>query len=301
MLNPPDLPAIPSSSDGVEIVAETPSERARRRFDELRRAASSVLEVLAHIYLDEDWKHLNDPTSGRPFLSFGAFVGHAIGGSASNARRYRQAVETLVAPLKQLAAQGVRIPVTPHDVARLGTSGAATVVQAAPEALEGITEPAEQSEALRGLLDQVIGDLAIELGRIVDDGVPEIPATVPPSALPPSPTEDEDDPWNSGPADATRGGGADRDPWGSDPDDEAGEEYRSGNRPPVAQDGNADSGRGARGGAASGLRNVVDDVLRLDPSAVTATAGGQGAGMAADCLAAAQRLARIAQLLKTIG
>ncbi|ORB76803.1 hypothetical protein BST46_28060, partial [Mycobacterium timonense] len=98
---------------------ETPRERAVRRVEELKRAVGGVLEVLAAIYRDEDWRYLHDDT-GAPFAGFGQFVQYTLGGSASNARRYRQGVETLVVPLRDLTAPDTRIPVTPNDIAQLG-------------------------------------------------------------------------------------------------------------------------------------------------------------------------------------
>jgi hypothetical protein len=295
----------------AEVVTETPSERAARRVEELRRAASSVLEVLAQIYLDEDWRYLSDE-AGQPFTGFTAFVQQTLGGSASNARRYRQGVETLVVPLRQLTANGAHIPVTPNDVVRLGRSGAKAVVEAAPETLAGISESSEQTVALRRLLNQVI-DAQVDLGRIADHGVPEIPAVVPPAALLAAGAADGDTPSES--IDPAAGWyppvgdiSGNPDPWGPDPGgDECGLDTTAAHRgtdrdtehPASPDDGSAGArGRGHGGG---GLRVVLDDVLGLDPSAVTADAAGRGAALAADCLAAAQRLARIAQLLKTFG
>ena len=73
---------------------ETAQQRAVRRVDELARAVSGVLEVLAAIYRDEDWRYLRD-RCGEPYRDFVGFVRDKLGGSESNARRYRQGVETL--------------------------------------------------------------------------------------------------------------------------------------------------------------------------------------------------------------
>ena len=52
---------------------ETAQERAARRVDELARAVSGVLEVLAAIYRDEDWRYLRD-RCGEPYRDFVGFV-----------------------------------------------------------------------------------------------------------------------------------------------------------------------------------------------------------------------------------
>jgi hypothetical protein len=247
----------------AEIDIETPHERAHRRVEELRRAASGVLEVLAHIYLDEDWKHLSDH-DGQPFTGFTSFVQHALGGSASNARRYRQGVETLIVPLHEITADGTRIPVTPNDIVRLGRGGAEAVLEAAPTALAGITDTTAQTAALRDLLDTVIAEHQA-LGH--ERTLPEIPATVPPPAL--------------------TAGTAGHDPWGSDPDTSA--------------EHTEDTSDGLDDADYTTLRTTLAAVLELDPvSAAGEINAAHSSRLAGDCLAGAQRLARIAQLLKAL-
>ena len=259
----------------AEVDIETPHERAQRRVEELRRAASGVLEVLAQIYIDVDWKYLTDET-GEQFSGFTQFVQHSLGGSASNARRYRQGVETLVVPLQEITAEGTRIPVTPNDIVRLGRSGAQAVLEAAPTALAGISENTAQTTALRGLLDGVIADHQSALGQLPDRVVPEIPATVPPSALP-----------------AGSDGGGD-DPWGSDPDTPGGAGRQQDSECPEADDEPDSEDYTA-------LRTALERVLALDPIAAAGDITARhGAVLAADCMSAAQRLARIAQLLKAL-
>jgi len=250
--------------DNSPVDTETPQQRAQRRVEELRRSAAGVLEVLAQIYLDEDWKYLTDDT-GMPYTGFTSFVQHTLGGSASNARRYRQGVETLVAPLQGITAADTRIPVTPNDIVQLGRSGAEAVLEAAPSALAGITDSAAQTKALRGLLDDVIAETKSGLGQVPDRSpIPEIPATVPAAIE------------------------AGSDAWGSDPhpDELVGD---TGPDQPVTAD------------ERTALNDAVQAVLALDP----ATSAGEitaahSTRLAGDCLSAAQRLARIAQLLKAL-
>jgi len=248
----------------VALEVETPQQRAYRRVEELRRTAAGVMEILAQIYLDEDWKYLTDD-SGTAFSGFTAFVQHTLGGSASNARRYRQGVETLVAPLQELTAEGTRIPVTPNDIVQLGRGGAQAVVEAAPTALAGVTDPDAQTAALRGLLDEAIAETHSGVGHLPGAAaVPEIPATVPPAAL---------------------GDGNDEDMWDSDPDPEGS----------AALDPDPDDAD------YTALRDALQSVLALDPiSAAGEISAAHSPRLAADCLSAAQRLARIAQLLKAL-
>lgn len=259
----------------AKVDNETPQERAQRRVEELRRAASGVLEVLAQIYLDEDWKYLTDD-SGQQFSGFTQFVQHTLGGSASNARRYRQGVETLVAPLQEITAAGTRIPVTPNDIVRLGRSGARAVLEAAPTALAGFSESTAQTTALRGLLDEIIAEHQPSVGQLPDRVLPGIPATVPPNAL-------------------TAGGGDDHDPWGSDPESPSREDGPHDAVYPEAELDRPDSQDN------TALRSALERVLALDPVAAAGDIGARhGAHVAADCMNAAQRLARIAQLLKSL-
>lgn len=263
--------AIPPIS---EIEVETPEERAHRRVDELRRAASGVLEVLAQIYLDEDWKYLTDE-AGQPFSGFTQFVQHTLGGSASNARRYRQGVETLVAPLQEITAADTRIPVTPNDIVRLGRSGAEAVVEAAPTALAGVSGGVPQTAALRDLLDDIIATQQASPGQLKDRVIPEIPATVPPAAL-------------------TAGNGEHDAPWGSDPDS-------PGHDPGPADSVDSEEFAEPDSETSIALRAALEQVLALDPVVAAGhITARRGAPLAAECMTAAQRLARIAQLLKAL-
>ncbi len=259
----------------AEFEIETPQERAQRRVDELRRAASGVLEVLAKIYVDEDWKYLTDE-SGQHFSGFTHFVQHTLGGSASNARRYRQGVETLVAPLQEITAEGTRIPVTPNDIVRLGRAGAQAVLEAAPTALAEISDATKQTTALRGLLDEIIAAHHTSAGQLPDRVVPEIPASIPPAAL------------NAGQHDG------DDDPWGSDPDSPAGLTLGE-------SDSSAADVVDPDSETFIALRSALQSVLALDPVAAAADITARhGAPLSVDCMTAAQRLARIAQLLKAL-
>ena len=169
-------------SESAEV--ETPRERAVRRVEELKHAVGGVLEVLAAIYRDEDWRYLHDDT-GAPFVGFTQFVQYTLGGSASNARRYRQGVATLVAPLRELTVSDTRIPVTPNDIVQLGQSGARRVVAAAPDVLAGISDRGAQTAALRELIDEVITERhsPTGAGAASSDGdlsvLPAVPAALP--------------------------------------------------------------------------------------------------------------------------
>lgn len=298
---------------------ETAQERAVRRVDELARAVSGVLEVLAAIYRDEDWRYLCD-RCGEPYRDFVGFVRDKLGGSESNARRYRQGVETLVAPLLEITGAEVRIPVTPNDVAVLGLSGASRVVEAAPGRLEGVGSAEERTAALRELIDSVIserrrrdiaGDVVIDV--LPSDTVPEaLPAAYGPAG------GFADDPLG------VAGQGAEVSPADADDDEDAGggEDRGVGKQPldrltstEPAEQAQAVSDVRAAGlpvataaspsGATAGvdaLRAALDVVLRLDPAlAADALAGcGDVSSAAHDCATAAQRLARLSKLLRVL-
>ena len=163
---------------------ETRQERARQRVARLDGTFQSVFEILAEIYRDEDWRYINDPRDN-PYTGFTAFVQDRLGCAASNARRYQQGISTLVLPLQQIAAPGTRIPVTSADVARLGVTGAHVVVEEAPAALDGVDDVDDQAHALRHLIDSVAkrGNGTAGFGPIRPS---QIESTAPPGALVPA-------------------------------------------------------------------------------------------------------------------
>ncbi|GAB4911428.1 hypothetical protein H7I87_13325 [Mycobacterium timonense] len=284
---------------------ETPRERAVRRVEELKRAVGGVLEVLAAIYRDEDWRYLHDDT-GAPFAGFGQFVQYTLGGSASNARRYRQGVETLVVPLRDLTAPDTRIPVTPNDIAQLGQSGARRVVAAAPDVLDGISDSRAQTAALRELIDEVIAErhspTSTDGAVSSDDESSMLPAI--PAALPRAPAGDV-----AAAGDYCRDMASDS--MGADPLSRAVDAVTGrDDRPDMAAGPATDCQKLARAQSmmiaratisGADLQAVLSTVLSVDP--VTAADGvdaANSAQTARDCLAAAQRLARLGQLLKAL-
>ncbi|MDA3664975.1 hypothetical protein PFJ02_23710 [Mycobacterium xenopi] len=281
---------------------ETPQERAVRRVEELKRAVGGVLDVLAAIYRDEDWRYLHDDT-GTPFTGFNQFVQYTLGGSASNARRYRQGVETLVAPLRELTASGTRIPVTPNDIVQLGQSGARRVVAAAPAVLSGISDSGAQTAALRGLIDEVITERHSPTGAgaarpDAESLLPTVPAT-----LPATPVRDAAVAGDYSGSAAADGPGVDAPAVMSacdSPDEHATKER--GRR----ETGQAQSELATHVGAGAPingteLQAALATVLSVDPvAAVDAVDAAHTAQLASDCLAAAQRLARLGQLLKAL-
>lgn len=141
-------------SNDQDIDVETPQERAERRVRQLHRCAAGVMDVLADIYRDDDWRNLTDRI-GHPYRTFAAFIQDQLGSSASAARRYQQGIINLVVPLQQITGPDTTIPVTSTDIARLGQHGARTVVERAPDALHG---QSDQAHAIRRLIDTVLAD-----------------------------------------------------------------------------------------------------------------------------------------------
>lgn len=250
-------------SDVIGAV-ETAQERARRRVDELSRAVSGVLEVLAVIYRDEDWRYLCD-RNGVSYNDFGTFVRDQLGGSASNARRYRQGVEMLVAPLQELVGPDTRVPVTPHDVARLGQHGARQVLDGAAERLGEASCAGERTAVLRELIDAAIAERLHSPGAVIDED--DVLPPLPPAQLPPPATTD-----NQGIAEV----------------DESSVSV-------------PDADLGADGGVpcldARQLHAALEVVGGIDPAAAARDLGAGGSISARLCVHAAQRLARLGQIL----
>lgn len=242
---------------------ETAQERAQRRVGELGRAVSGVLEVLGVIYRDEDWRYLCD-RNGVSYSDFGTFVRDQLGGSASNARRYRQGVEMLVAPLQELAGPDTRVPVTPHDVARLGQQGARQVLDGAAERLGEVSGAGERTAVLRELIDAAIAERRDCAGRVIDED--DVLPPLPPAQIPAA-ADDQDV---------------------STEVDER----------PVSVPGGDLLGDGDVAGLdARQLYAALEVVGGIDPAAAARDLGTGGVISAGLCVQAAQRLARLGQIL----
>ncbi|GAB7065944.1 hypothetical protein H7J06_03475 [Mycobacterium hodleri] len=299
-------------------IAETRQERALRRAQQLQNAFQTAFEVLAEIYRDEDWRFINDG-AGRPYTGFTAFVQDQLGCAASNARRYQQGIVGLILPLQELTAPGTRIPVTSSDVARLGVTGARVVIEQAPSALDGITEPDAQTDALRDLIDSVTK-------RTTDPGFgPLTESLAPPTEsplgalVPASLPDDHDDiddrapntansyswdqptpstpPWDDGPTNT-----------GNTPaPTPAGQQPPTPETAPTASTEPASAAHSAEPAAAAAqvmidLETAIAAVMAAgEPTALAEQlSGGPGAALAPKCLASGQRLVRLGQLLRSL-
>lgn len=260
---------------GAEVVeVETREERAARRVQQLRRAVAGVLDILAEIYRDDDWRHLVD-AEGQGYRTFAGFIQDQLGGSASGARRYQQGIVNLIVPLQEIVGCEAALPVTSTDIARLGQAGARTVVAAAPAAVEG---QADRVGAVRSLIDAVISGAVPMVAADADgDGVIEggvgdlVPTEVP------------------GPVGDC---GAD------DGDDADGDDHRGG----LDTDGSGDDAQIVSAGSgvpmdAGEFRGALTALLATDPVALAAGVHADGK-LSADCVAGAHLLARISQLLR---
>lgn len=313
---------------------ETRQERAERRTASLRNAFQTVFETLAEIYRDEDWRYVND-AHGRPYGGFTAFVCDQLGCASSNARRYQQGIVGLILPLQELVSPGARIPVTSADVARLGVAGARVVIEEAQAALEGVTDIEEQSAVLRDLIDSVSKRSTVPgFGPVISSTVTEsplgalVPAALP--ALPPSRGDEE------GAAPEWPGVEESADAEDSAPDlggSEAAEPMWVSQSPapvpaaavaPVAAPavkptagsvidlgggaepagGGGDSAAVPAAGAAAtkALEAAIEAILATEDPASLAERIPRTVGvhLAGDCVAAAQRLARLGQLLRSL-
>ncbi|MDV7195376.1 hypothetical protein [Mycolicibacterium fortuitum] len=294
-------------------IAETRQERAYRRAQQLHNAFQTAFEVLAEIYRDEDWRYIND-AAGRPYTGFTAFVQDQLGCAASNARRYQQGIVGLILPLQELTAPGTRIPVTSSDVARLGVTGARVVIEQAPAALEGLTEPDAQTDALRQLIDSVTQ-------RSTDPGFGPLTESQAPPASPlgtlvPASIPDDEDPDDDPPLPpADNHQGTDAPPWDepnttehqrpASPDPNAQERPSAAAMPAEPATTPAETAAQPAPAAAQvmiDLEAAITAVLAAgEPTALAEQlAGGQGAALAPKCLASGQRLVRLGQLLRSL-
>lgn len=270
-----------------EIVAElvdemeSPRQRAHRRAVRLRSAFTDVLETLADIYRDEDWRELADG-EGNPYSGFTTFVADQLGWKGAYARRHQQAIRSLILPLRELTVQGARIPITSADVVRLGQRGAEEVVREAPCALAGIDHHDGQTAALRRLIDAV-AERTQNGGDI--DNQPQVGELVP-AAIPPS------GPTTRGlPAAGTVNtdlGGLSRNRVAEGAGDDA--VMRA-----VAQ------GEQASSSSCTALEDAIAAVLRVDPVGVAQTVDVTNhPSLASDAVNAAHRLSRLAHLLQAL-
>jgi hypothetical protein len=199
----------------------------------------------------------------------------------------------LVAPLQELAGDGTRIPLTPHDVAQLGQSGAAVVLAAAPERLAGVDGQDARTAVLRELIDTAIAERRNASPPPTVDGAVDMQPPTPAAALPPSAAPDD-----------LGGDSAHRE----DLNLPAAEADRVGEKPPTAATDSARTVTSATAPATATTAACVDarqiraalDVLRdVDPAAAARALGRiDTAVVARDCVQTAQRLARLGQLLK---
>lgn len=313
---------------------ETRQERAERRTASLRNAFQTVFETLAEIYRDEDWRYVND-AHGRPYGGFTAFVCDQLGCASSNARRYQQGIVGLILPLQELVSPGARIPVTSADVARLGVAGARVVIEEAQAALEGVTDIEEQSAVLRELIDSVSKRSTVPgFGPVISSTVTEsplgalVPAALP--ALPPSRGDEEgaapEWPGVEESADAEdsapdlSGSEAAEPVWVSQSPDPvpaaavapvaapavkptAGSVIDLGGGAEPAGGGGDSAAVPAAGAAATkALEAAIEAILATEDPASLAERIPRTVGvhLAGDCVAAAQRLARLGQLLRSL-
>lgn len=253
-------------SSNQDIDVETPLERAQRRVHQLHRCAAGVMDVLADIYRDDDWRHLAD-RFGHPYRTFTAFIQDQLGGSASAARRYQQGIVSLVVPLQQLTGPDTTIPVTSTDIARLGQHGAHTVVERAPDALDG---QSDQAHAIRRLIDTVLAD---DIATAIITAADTDSSTAAGDLVPTSPHVVD-----------------------TEPDDEADQPvHPPDSEPPLQEANSAATPSGSHD--TEQFKHTLTTLLSTDPVAL-ATQIRADPKIATDCVTGAQLLARISQLIR---
>lgn len=138
--------------DGWDTDPLDPTLRAQARLDRLTTGFTQVLQTLAQMYQDEDWRYLHDD-DGAPYGSMAALVAHRLGKSLSMSRRYVQGARELMVPLLELTAAD-NIHVTSADVAALGTDGSA--------------------EVLDRVRDRIAADPDADHGNVIDTAIQEV-------------------------------------------------------------------------------------------------------------------------------
>lgn len=305
---------------------ETRQERAQRRTEALGNAFQTVFETLAEIYRDEDWRYVND-ANGRPYNGFTAFVCDQLGCASSFARRYQQGIVGLILPLQELVCPGARIPVTSADVARLGVAGARVVIEEAQAALEGVGGAEEQTAVLRELIESVSKRSSVPgFGPVVSSTVAESPlGALVPTVLPALPAAHAEEGQEGGgvapvwptaaeSAHNSDGGagvlagsapaGPPRQPAPTRPVSPAvaaGSAIDLGATARGSEEGSAGVGVGSAE-ATKELEAALEAILATEDPASLAERipRSVGAHLAGECVAAAQRLARLGQLLRSL-
>ena len=210
---------------------------------------------------------------------------------------------------------GARIPVTSADVARLGVAGARVVIEEAPSVLEGIDDCDEQTAALRELIDEVAKRSTVPgfgpvreslsdspLGALVPAVMPELPGGSQSGAA----FEDSDERADRGGAGGFGGLGGGEESGRPERDnaarDSAAPMPAKSSEISFGSDEVPDAASTVSVGALASLEAAITAVLATDDPATVAEQVPRGAGAtwAVDCMAAAQRLARLGQLLRSL-
>jgi len=127
---------------------------ARTRFDALTKSFASLMELIATMHQEEDWKQLTNE-EGLPYRNLTDVVSDALQISAAMARRYVQGAKTLYIPLSSIAIEGTVINIDSSDVRDLGVEGAKEVVDLAAIRLEGIANAEEASDIIDETIKEV--------------------------------------------------------------------------------------------------------------------------------------------------
>lgn len=240
--------------------------RALSRRKQLLDRYGGTLDLLADIYRDEDWRRIEDCTTGLPYATFTRFVASELKVSAAYARRTAQAIRELVLPLREKAGAQAAAAITLTDMENLGSEGARRLI-AELDPLAQSTEPEQRAsggmqEMIRARIvaiastresEQERGSAATGAVSMTAAAVPATRSTQPDRGITSSPA-----PW-TGPAAV----GA------SSPSHDE----------PVQQAGQCEGGIGA----------VLDEILTADP----AVAARELAGRESDLSRAAVALTRI--------
>ncbi|BDZ52449.1 hypothetical protein GCM10025867_46900 (plasmid) [Frondihabitans sucicola] len=159
-----NMAAPADSLDLADIDIEEAKERAENRLAQLTRSFALLLQIVAQMYEDQDWRYLTRP-DGTAYGSLAQVLAEELKKSPAMARRYVQGARELYLPLSKITVDGVDIDIDSHDVQDLGIEGSREVVSRVTDRIDGVDDPDDQAAIIRDTVSEV---RAAREGRLVD-------------------------------------------------------------------------------------------------------------------------------------
>lgn len=159
-----NMAAPADSLDLADVDIEEAKERAETRLAQLTRSFALLLQIVAQMYEDQDWRYLTRE-DGTPYGSLAQVLAEELKKSPAMARRYVQGARELYLPLSKITVDGVDIDIDSHDVQDLGVEGAREVVSRVTDRISDVQDPDDQADIIRDTVSEV---RAAREGRFVD-------------------------------------------------------------------------------------------------------------------------------------